>query len=316
MHNRANEPENIGAFSERISNNRKITPTPSLAFASLMLHASPHMTRLRLRFVLPGILAILFACVPGSTAWALNQNGDGIAWDVKGIWHTVPVHSGESGSQALRDGDAVSPRTLLQPDPRPGQHSVTVLLPDGQRILYECFAAPDCERGFRVPPLNSRPSAFALDLLSRISGSTIQDRDESISTRPKDRMAARDEEVVRIGPRGLVEISGLAASLSEGAYTCDLQELGGRYPPKIRVPLRRSGRHFYITLPAPGLYRLTISDRLHTPRIDLMLGALKPGDAEKVKAFGRARELLEDWAEAYQGWPVDDLLRAYLKSLM
>ena len=90
----------------------------------------------------------------------------GVAWQVRGTWQAA----GEGAP--IRVGDAIQPASLLQPDDKVGDHSIVVLLPDGQRLLFECFTKVDCARGFRVPPLAAQPNAFALEMLSRIRGSS------------------------------------------------------------------------------------------------------------------------------------------------
>jgi hypothetical protein len=90
-----------------------------------------------------------------------NQPPFGIAWRVSGVWQI----EGEKGP--ISTGDAIVPESLLRPGEGTRGHSITVLLPDGQRILYECFTPQDCVRGFRVPSLYRMPKPIAIDLLAR-----------------------------------------------------------------------------------------------------------------------------------------------------
>ena len=91
-----------------------------------------------------------------------RETPHGLAWQVKGTWMA------DGQGEPLRDGDFLLPGSLLEPAAVAGDHSITVLLPDGQRVLYECFAAQDCARGFRVPSLYARPQPFAVDMMARI----------------------------------------------------------------------------------------------------------------------------------------------------
>jgi hypothetical protein len=72
-----------------------------------------------------------------------------------------------------------------------------------------------------------------------------------------------------------------------------------------------------LSLPSSGLYGLTISDQLNSPRIDVLVAAIKPeGSAKVLKSFHDAAALIGDWNIDYQGWPIHDFQRAYLESLV
>ena len=98
-----------------------------------------------------------------------KRSNAGLAWQVQGTWQV-----GGKGAP-VRTGDAIAPASLLQPSDTAGDHSITVLLPDGQRVLYECFTVADCVRGFRVPSLIHTPDAFAIGMLTRI-GNVLSSR--------------------------------------------------------------------------------------------------------------------------------------------
>jgi hypothetical protein len=69
-------------------------------------------------------------------------------------------------------------------------------------------------------------------------------------------------------------------------------------------------------LPSSGVYDVTIFDHLGRPRIDLFVAAVDPAREVAFKeSFAQAHALLADWNEDYQGWPVHEFQRAYLKSL-
>jgi hypothetical protein len=72
----------------------------------------------------------------------------------------------EGTGRPIRVGDAIQPAALLQPADTAGDYSITILLPDGQHVLYECFTVADCARGFRVPSLFRKPDAFSVDMLA------------------------------------------------------------------------------------------------------------------------------------------------------
>jgi hypothetical protein len=247
----------------------------------------------------------------GATVLRARSGNAGLAWHVQGKWQI----SGEGAP--VRAGDAIEPAALLQPDATAGDHSITILLPDGQRILYECFTAVDCARGFRVPSLIQRPDPFALQMLARIGA--VVSRSHGMNPnqhRPAHAsQTARQESVAALDGAHLVHVAGLIADLPNGRYTYDLRPRNRDYPAQFRVPLEKTTPSIELTLPAPGLYDITITDALNTPRIDLFLVAIKPSQSADFQSFRHARATIDTWNDSYAGWPIDDLLRAYLESL-
>lgn len=218
----------------------------------------------------------------------------------------------------LRAGDAVPPASLLQPDDTAGAHSITVLLPDGQRVLYECFTVADCARGFRVPSLIHKPDVFAVDMLARI-GAILSSKPDAAPSRPRTGHAlqtSRQEAVATLTAANRVRVAGLIGELPPGNYTYDLRPLGHAEPPQFQLALHKTGPSADLALPAAGLYEITITDALHVPRVDLLLAAIHPAQSARFASFRRARATMEDWNDDYAGWPSDDFLRAYLESLM
>ncbi len=247
-------------------------------------------------------------------AQGAGEEPSGIAWQAQGNWQV-----GGKGTPILA-GDAVQPGSLLQPGEGTANHSITVLLPDGQRILYECFTAEDCARGFRVPSLYLKPEPFAVDMLTRIHTDLAQGHDDSFNgfSPQKAYRLPRDEVMAVLGPGNRVDVAGLAARLSNGRYTCDIRPLGrAAYPRQFHLALQKTGPSISITLPSPGLYSVTVSDALNTPRIDLFVAAVVPAQAANFeKSFAGAKALMGHWNQDNQGWPIHDFQRAYLESLM
>jgi hypothetical protein len=243
----------------------------------------------------------------------------GIAWEVRGPWQA------EGKRAPILSGDTVQPGTLLQPGSlrQPGEgtanDSITVLLPDGQRILYECFTVEDCARGFRVPSLYRRPEPFAVDVLERIHAALVHDRAD-LSTGPgiqKVHRLPRDEAMAVLGPDNRVDVAGLAAKLSNGRYTYDLRALNHAFPRQFHLVIEKTGPSVSIGLPSSGLYAVTITDALNTPRIDLFIAAVEPAQAANLeKRFHDAKALMKEWNDDYENWPIHDFQRAYLESLM
>jgi hypothetical protein len=234
----------------------------------------------------------------------------GIAWKVQGKWQV--------DGKWIRSGDAVKPASLLQPDDQSGSHSIIVLLPDGQRVLYECFTPADCARGFRVPSLTSKPDAFAIDVLARIQGVLAAKQEHPSDAHNPDHAlpAPRDEAVAVLDSSNHVHVAGLIAQLPNGRYSYDLQPLDPAIPAQRRVVLEKTQPSVDFALPAAGIYAVTITDARNTPRVDLFLAAIRPSQSIRFQSFGRAKERMERWNDDYAGWPIDDFLRAYLESLM
>jgi hypothetical protein len=196
-----------------------------------------------------------------------------------------------------------------------GNHSITILLPDGQRVLYECFTAADCARGFRVPALSAAPDPFALRMLTRIRAVLAAKRKLSPDSPDRALQASRDEAVAVIDRAHRVHLAGLLADLSPGRYAYDLQSLDHAYPPQHAQPIEKGSGGMDLPVPAPGLYILTVKDTTHAPRVNLFFAAITPAQSAHFASFDRARDMMEDWNGDYGGWPVDDFLRAYLESL-
>jgi hypothetical protein len=261
--------------------------------------------------------SLLLAAIPFLHAQTAPQPALGIAWQVRGQWQI-----GGKGA-ALRAGDAIPPGVLLEPGPlQPendaGSHSILVFLPDGQRILYECYTASDCARGFRVPPLYRRPDSFAVDMLARIRAVMARDAHPPGESVPnQERRLPRDEVVAELGPGNQVQVAGLAASLSKGAYTYDLRPVEAATPGQLHRPLDKTAASISLTLPAAGLYDLRITDNRNVPRIDVFIAAVTAADAPRIaKQFQRASSLLGDWNIDYQGWPIHEFQWAFLESLL
>jgi hypothetical protein len=234
----------------------------------------------------------------------------GIAWRVEGRWRA------ETQDRIIVNGDAILPGTLVHPVGAGGGHSILILLPDGQRILYECFLAEDCAHSFRVPQLYRTPEPSAVDLITRIHQVLSSREQDQNSGEHRELPLPSDEVLAVFGPSNQVVAGGLAAALPNGEYTYSLRPLNGKFPPQSGMTLKKMSHAITLPLPSSGLYDVTIFDHLGTPRIDLFVAAVDPAREVAFKeSFAQAHALLADWNEDYQGWPVHEFQRAYLKSL-
>ena len=276
----------------------------------------------------PRIFRTLLALFFGLTlsAFAIGAQGaaltpSGIAWQARGTWRI----DGITGS--IRTGDAIPPGSLLLATNPRTAHSIVVLLPDGQRVLYECFTEEQCERGFRVPLLHEQPTPFAAELLVRIRAALIRDRDVPQAKAQTNRLLPREEALAALGPGNQVSIGGLAASLPDGRYTYEASDTGahGVHSPKRSMLAKKGlakkgfvkkGPSIHLALPSTGIYDFIVLDDFDRPRIDLFIAAVTPADApESMDSLHRAQQLMKQWNGDYQGWPIDDFQRAYLEAL-
>jgi hypothetical protein len=241
-----------------------------------------------------------------------KQVAFGVAWRAIGAWHM------EGQNIPISIGDAIVPGSLLQPAEGTQNHSITVLLPDGQRVLYECFSTKDCERGFRVPSLYREPDTIAVDLLGRVNAVLLEKIGDARSILPRGNAPLpRDEVVAVLDDQNKVEIAGLVAALSSGSYWYEVRPLSQGSRPQARRSFDKSSRSITLTLPSEGLFEVSISDQLNTPRIDLLIAAVhQPRAASLLKSFHDVHALLTDWNEDYQGWPIHDFQRCYLRSVL
>jgi hypothetical protein len=257
------------------------------------------------------VLVSVLLLLAGSGSLQAKNASAGLAWQIQGVWQIA------GKGAPIRSGDAIEPASLLQPEDSAGNHSITILLPDGQRLLYECFTVVDCARGFRVPSLIRKPDPFALDMLARIGTVLSNKRDAPNERHPAHGTpTSRQQAVAVLTAANRVHVAGLVADLPRGHYTYDLRALNPARPPQLHLALEKTAPSIELALPAPGLYNITITDALNAPRVDLLLAAIRPGQSAHFQSFQRARATMEAWNDDYAGWPIDDFLRAYLESLM
>jgi hypothetical protein len=260
--------------------------------------------------LLPLLAARSFSTIP---ALPSSAGAAGIAWQVKGTWQL------DGKGAPLKNGDAVPPASLLQPDATATQHTVIILLPDGQRILYECFTPEDCARGFRVPLLHHTPDTFAVDMLARIRAILLRgSRGFSSAANIQPPVGSpRDEFLGVIGPDHLVQLGGLASKLANGKYTYDLFPLDPARPAQSRLAGEKTAPTLSIAVPSPGLYVVAVTDELNMPRMHLFVAAVSPAQQESMtRSFRDAKVMMQQWNEDFYGWPTHEFQWAFLESLM
>lgn len=254
------------------------------------------------------LLCVVFFSSPVH-AQSQSTAAPGIAWNVQGEWHALGAPA------ALHTGDPIWTNSLLEPEVSAAPHSITLLLPDGQSILYQCYTPADCARGFRVPALFRSPEPFAVQMLARIRAAVLQQRKQDTSPTTGKSQQPKDEIVAALGPEGRIEIGGLAAKLPNGDYFGDLKSFDAQYPEQARIALHKSGPSVALTVPGPGLYLLNITDSRNWPRINFMIAVESVSDASLAKDLQQEHALLAAWIHRdFFGWPMHEFQRAYLES--
>ncbi|HKF50441.1 MAG TPA: chitobiase/beta-hexosaminidase C-terminal domain-containing protein [Terracidiphilus sp.] len=277
-------------------------------------HSSPYPQKTP--FILNRIACCLVAApivvfMANAAAQSARQMQFGIAWHVRGTWRA------EEKSTPIRAGDAIQPGSLLLPDPSDSDHSVSVLLPDGQSILCECFTAQDCSRGFRVPPLAVKPDDSAIAMIARIRAVIAKPQQDSQSSGRPNSQLPQDEAVAVLGPGNSIQIGGLASRMQNGRYTYEVHDIGQARPGEPAHTLDKLSSEVTLVVPGPGLYSIRFTDSLEKPRIDLLVAAIHPSDkATVMEPFEEAHQRFLDWKEDGLGWPTHDFQRALLKSLV
>ena len=259
------------------------------------------------------LVSITVVAVPLIWAQKNAPSPAGVAWGVKGTWRVegkdVPLHT----------GDSIQPGSLLRPDPVAAQHTIIVLLPDGQRVFYECFTTDDCARGFRVPSLYRDPEPFAVDMLARIGTALIRE-DRDFSAVPDIHPpfgSPRDEILAVLGPGNQVHVEGLVTQLPSGRFTLYIRPLDAAGPSQFHLVLDKTTPALSFPLPSAGLYLVTVRDELNRPRIHLFLAAITSAqEASYKKSFHDMKQLMHQWDDDFNGWPIHDFQWAYLESLM
>jgi hypothetical protein len=259
------------------------------------------------------LLSLTVVAVPLIQAQKNGASPSGVAWAVRGTWRV------ESKGAPLQTGDSIQPGSLLLPDPVAAPHTIIVLLPDGQRSFYECFTVDDCARGFRVPSFYRDPEPFAVAMLARIGAALLhEDRDSSAASDIHPPFGTpRDEILAALGPGNQVQVGGLATNLPNGRFTLYIRPLDPARPGQSHLAVDKTGPLLSFPVPSAGLYLIIIRDELNRPRIHLFLAAISSAqEASFNKSFQDMKQLLHQWDNDFNGWPIHDLQWAYLESLV
>lgn len=241
----------------------------------------------------------------------------GMVWKRQGEWH---VNGSSSG---LRLGEAIPPGGLLT-GAGAGPHSLVVLLPDGQRLLCECYETRTCAQGFRVPAIPTQPGAAEWTMFAAVRNTLLLRPANAEAPFPapvgRDEDAANVETVTALHAAGRISIATALRVLPAGHYSLDVRgdgpQPGGIVVPSVQ-PLDWEGAQptAEVRVPGRGLYRITVVDETHVPRMEIELLAT-PSDlvASETDGLKKTRLTVIAWNRAHEGWSLHDFLRVYLQS--
>jgi hypothetical protein len=242
----------------------------------------------------------------------------GMVWERHGDWYL------NGSSQVLRLGEAIPPGGLLTAGAVSGAHSIDVLLPDGQRMLCECYDPQSCSQGFRVPPITPRPDPVVWEMFVAVRNvlllrsATAEVAFPEASGRAA--MAANFEMVAAVSPQGEVSISPALRVLPSGQYslavTMNGQPAAASIPSAVQLLNWSAGQKAaQVRVGGPGLYRIRVSDQTNVPRIEVEVLATPPDSlVAQAARLKQMRETIMQWNQIHGGWDLHSFLRAYLES--
>jgi hypothetical protein len=281
------------------------------------------MTRITLLFALGAeiFLGVLLVCAPATTVaaggGAPGTEFSGMVWEKHGDWHL------NGSSAALRLGEAIPPGGLVTAGAQGAAHSIIILLPDGQRMLCECYEAQTCSQGFRVPAITPQPGAGVWDMFVGVRNVLLlrPATAETAFPTPAGRaaMAGNVEMVAAVSPQGEISITPALRVLPIGQYslsiTRDGQQAADATRPVVQPLDWRPGQPVQVRVGGSGLYRIRVSDQAYVPRIEIELLATYPSSLPAEAAgLKQTRATILEWSHTHQGWSLHPFLRVYLES--
>jgi hypothetical protein len=249
---------------------------------------------------------------------AADEAPSGMVWERHGEWHL------NGSSAVLRLGEAIPPGGLLTAGAESPTHSMTVLLPDGQRMLCECYEAKSCSQGFRVPAITPRPSPAVWEMFVGVRNALLL-RPASAETpfaTPTGRAAKAGnvEMVAAMSPQGEVSLAPALRVLPWGQYSLSVANDGSQAAASSRPatqPLTWTAaqKAAPVRLAAPGLYRIRVTDQTYVPRMEIeVLTTTAASLAEEAAGLKQARQTVMGWNQTRGGWSLHDFLRVYLQA--
>ncbi len=237
-----------------------------------------------------------------------------MVWERHGDWHL-------NGSPAmLRLGEAIPPGGLLTAGAGGGAHSIVILLPDGQRMLCECYDAQSCSQGFRVPAITPRPDPAVWNMFVAVRNVLLLRSATAEVAFPlatgRAAMAANAEIVAALSPQGEISIAPALRVLPSGEYSLIVTMNGQPSSPTVQPLNWTAGQKLaQVRVGVPGLYGIRVADQSNVPRIEVEVLATVPDSVATESArLKQLRETIMQWNHIHGGWDLHAFLRAYLES--
>jgi hypothetical protein len=247
-----------------------------------------------------------------------SSDPTGMVWERHGDWHL------NGSSDALRLGEAIPPGGLITAGAEGSTHSMVVLLPDGQRLLCECFEAKTCAQGFRVPAITPPPKPVVWNMFVAVRNVLLLRPMAAETAFPipvgRAEMAGNFEMVAPVSPQGEISITPALRVLPPGQYSLSVMK-EGQQPAASTVPAVQpldwnSARPLaQVRVGGVGLYHIRVSDQSYIPRIEIELLAAAPASyPAEAAGLKQTRETILGWSHFQEGWPLHPFLRVYLES--
>ena len=268
-----------------------------------------------LSVLVAGVLwaALLMGVPPVAVADASGATG--MVWEKHGDWHL------NGSPNDLRLGEAIPPGGLVTAGAEGPAHSIVILLPDGQRMLCECYEAKICSQGFRVPAITPQPPPAVWEMFVAVRNVLLLRPATAETAFPipagREEMAVNSEMVAAVSPEGEISIAPALRVLPSGQYSLRVATDGppaAATPPSVqRLDWAAAQKVAQVRVGGPGLYRIRVSDQASVPRFEIEVLATAPASlAAETAGLKMARETILKWT--HEGWPLHGFLRVYLES--
>jgi hypothetical protein len=216
------------------------------------------------------------------------------------------------------------PGGLLTAGAEGSTHSLTVLLPDGQRMLCECYDAKGCEQGFRIPPITPRPGSAVWDTFVQVRNVLLLRPASAETPFPvltgRAAMAGNIEMVAPISPSGEVSIAPALRILPPGKYSLSFANDGfeattSTRPASQPLDWKSGNKDAPVKIGEPGLYRIRVLDQSFVPRLEIeVLATTTASFAAEADGLKEIRQAVLGWNQTHGGWSLHDFLRVYLQA--
>lgn len=273
------------------------------------------------RSIFCAIVTGIFALAGGLATIVVAESApasSGMVWERHGDWHL------NGSSDTLRLGEAVPPGGLITAGAEGSTHSMIILLPDGQRMLCECFEAKVCSQGFRVPAITPSPKPMVWDMFVAVRNVLLLRPKAAETAFPipvgRAETAGHFEMVAPVTPQGAISISPALRVLPPGQYSLSVMK-EGQQPAASATPAVQSldwnsARPLaQVRVGGIGLYHIRVSDQAYIPRIEIEVLATSPASyPAEAAGLKQTRETILNWSHIQESWPLHPFLRVYLES--